>query len=169
MPCNCGDINYINTQCSSCSCTDGSCNSINDTISTQKKIWNQVRVPASLYSMNLAAMNMSSERLTNATNAVPTNWNQSSDSWVASQQTAYHPTKGNSLKSSLTSLRPGAGAPAGKGVDVKHNSYARYLGRKKAINIRTQSNATAATVPIYGNKTQSYGLINQSQDCNCKH
>jgi hypothetical protein len=87
---------------------------------------------------------------------------------VASQQTAYHPTHGNSLKSTLTSLRPGAGAPAGTGVDIKHNSYARYLGRKKAINIRTQSKATAATNPIQGNKTQSYGLINQSQDCICK-
>ena len=163
MPCDCGDNNYTNTQCISCS--GGS----NDESSTQKKIWNQVRVPASLYSMNLAAMNMSSERLTNATNAVPTNWNQSSDSWVASQQTAYHPTKGNSLKSSLTSLRPGAGAPAGKGVDVKHNSYARYLGRKKAVNLSTQSKTTAASVPIQGNKTQSYGLISQSQDCNCKN
>jgi hypothetical protein len=118
--------------------------------------------------MNLAALNMASERLTNATLAKPTNWNQSSDSWVASQQTAYHPTHGNSLKSTLTSLRPGAGAPAGTGVDIKHNSYARYLGRKKAINIRTQSKATAATNPIQGNKTQSYGLINQSQDCICK-
>jgi hypothetical protein len=162
MPCDCGDNNFTNTQCTSCS--GGS----NNTISTQKQIWKQVRVPASLYSMNLAALNMASERLTNATLAKPTNWNQSSDSWVASQQTAYHPTHGNSLKSTLTSLRPGAGAPAGTGVDIKHNSYARYLGRKKAINIRTQSKATAATNPIQGNKTQSYGLINQSQDCICK-
>ena len=161
MPCNCGDNNFINTQCISCS--GGS----NDKSSTQKKIWNQVRVPASLYSMNLAALNMSSERLKNATNAAPINWNQSSDSFVASQQTAYHPTKGNSLKSTLTRMRPGAGAPAGKGVDVKHNSYARYLGRKKATNIRTQSSSSAASKPIQGNKTQSYGLVNKSQDCNC--
>ena len=161
MPCECGDNNYINNQCRSCS------GGGNDPISTQKKIWNQVRVPASLFSMNLGALTMASERLTNATNANPLNWNQSSDSFVASQQTAYHPTHGNSLKSTLTSLRPGAGAPAGKGVDIKHNSYARYLGRKKAINIRTQSKATASVVPIQGNKTQSYGLINKSQDCNC--
>ena len=95
MPCNCGDNNYINTQCVSCS------GGTNDESSTQKKIWNQVRVPSSLYSMNLAALNMSSERLKNATNAAPINWNQSSDSFVASQQTAYHPTKGNSLKSTF--------------------------------------------------------------------
>jgi len=167
MPCNCGVNNYTNTQCVSCSCTDGVCNSINDAISTQKKIWNQVRVPASLFSMNLGALNMASERLKNATLANPLNWNQSSDSFVASQQTAYHPTHGNSLKSTLTSMRPGAGAPAGKGVDIKHNSYARYLGRKKAINLRTQSKTSAAALPIQGNKTQAYGLISQSQNCIC--
>jgi hypothetical protein len=162
MPCNCGDNNFINTQCRSCS------GGLNDAISIQKKIWNQVRVPASVFSMNLAALNMASERLTNATNAKPLNWNQSSDSWVASQQTAYHPTHGNSLKSTLTSLRPGAGAPAGKGVDIKHNSYARYLGRKKAVNIRTHA-ITPVPLPIQGNKTQAYGLINQSQQCNCEN
>jgi hypothetical protein len=134
----------------------------NDASSTQKKIWKQVRVPASLYGMNLAALTMASDRLTKSAKSVP--WNQSSDRFVASQQTAYHPTRGNSLKCSLTSLRPGAGAPAGMGVDVKHNSYARYLGRKKASNLRSQSKATK---PIQGNKTQSYGLISQSQNCNC--
>ena len=117
--------------------------------------------------MNLGALNMASERLKNATLANPLNWNQSSDSFVASQQTAYHPTHGNSLKSTLTSMRPGAGAPAGKGVDIKHNSYARYLGRKKAINLRTQSKTSAAALPIQGNKTQAYGLISQSQNCIC--
>jgi len=161
MPCDCGDNNYTNTQCVSCS--GGS----NDASAIQKKIWKQVRVPSSIYSMNLGALNMASERLKNATLANPLNWNQSSDSFVASQQTAYHPTHGNSLQRTLTSMRPGAGAPAGTGVDIKHNSYARYLGRKKAINLRTQSNASAATVPIQGNKTQSYGLISQSQNCNC--
>ena len=38
MPCNCGVNNYTNTQCVSCSCTDGVCNSINDAISTQKNM-----------------------------------------------------------------------------------------------------------------------------------
>ena len=163
MPCDCGDNNYINTQCRSCSV------GLSDESSTQKKIWNQVRVPASLFTMNLGALTMAAERLTKATNANPLNWNQSSDSFIASQQTAAHPTRGNSLKSTLTSMRPGAGAPGGKGVDIKHNSYARYLGRKKAINIRTQSTATAAPKPIQGNKTQAYGLINQSQLCICKN
>lgn len=160
MACDCGiNTNFTNTQCRSCS------GSSNNTISIQKQIWKQVRVPASLYSMNLAALNMASERLKNATLANPINWNQSSDSFVASQQTAYHPTHGNSLKRTLTSMRPGAGAPAGTGVDVKHNSYARYLGRKKAVNLSTQSKTTAASVPIQGNKTQSFGLIQQSQNC----
>lgn len=45
------------------------------------------------------------------------------------------PTRGNSIKSSVTSNRPGSMCPGGKGVDVKHGSYARYLGKIKANNI----------------------------------
>ena len=45
--------------------------------------------------------------------------------------TAVIPTRGNSMKRTLTSLRPGALGPGGSGVDIKHNSYARYLAKKK--------------------------------------
>jgi len=45
------------------------------------------------------------------------------------------PSGGNSTKSSITALRPGSLAPGGSGVDVKHGSYARYLGKLKANNI----------------------------------
>jgi hypothetical protein len=131
-----------------------------DAISTQKKIWKQVRAQSSTYSMNLSALNIASERLPHSTN-----WNQSSDSFIASQQTAYHPSHGNSSKTTLTSIRPGASAPSGKGVDIKHNSYARYLGRKKASNIKTQP--TTTILPLHGNKTQSFGLINNSNKCIC--
>ncbi len=39
-------------------------------------------------------------------------------------------------KRSITSLRPGAMSPGGSGVDIKHNSYDRYLNRQflEAIN-----------------------------------
>ena len=37
----------------------------------------------------------------------------------------------SSKKATKTSLKPGALCPGGKGVDVKHNSYDRYLARKK--------------------------------------
>ena len=45
------------------------------------------------------------------------------------------PRGGNSTKSSITANRPGSMCPGGKGVDVKHGSYARYLGKIKANNI----------------------------------
>ena len=41
------------------------------------------------------------------------------------------PRRPNSTKRTKTSLRPGALCPGGIGVDVKHNSYDRYLARKK--------------------------------------
>ena len=39
-----------------------------------------------------------------------------------------------------TSNRPGGTSSAGKGVDIKHNSYARYLARKKSANLATNTN-----------------------------
>ena len=45
------------------------------------------------------------------------------------------PTGGNSTKSSITANKPGSMSPGGAGVDVKHGSYARYLGKIKANNI----------------------------------
>ena len=47
------------------------------------------------------------------------------------------PSRGNSTRSSLTRLRPGSLNPGGKGVDIKHNSYNRYLARIKAKNLGT--------------------------------
>lgn len=45
------------------------------------------------------------------------------------------PTRGSSTSTSITRNRPGAMAPGGVGVDVKHGSYARYLAKIKASNI----------------------------------
>jgi hypothetical protein len=41
------------------------------------------------------------------------------------------PSRGNSVKSTLTSNVPGGSTPGGVGVDVKHGSYQRYLDKKK--------------------------------------
>ena len=52
------------------------------------------------------------------------------------------------------------------GIDIKHNSYARYLAKKKGIIVRTQvSNAPSALI---GNKTKYYSISTQN-DCiaNC--
>lgn len=164
--CNCNystDPTYNVIPCVSCS----SCqNAIKcSTEITQKRIWNQVRIPMSLYTMNVGALTSAAERLQNGPR---TNWNQRSDRQNASIQTAVHPSHGNSTKSSLTSERPGTGAPGGVGVDVKHDSYARYLNRKKAGNLKTQAVSTRATRPNYGNKTYAVNAVTTSIECNCK-
>jgi hypothetical protein len=127
----------------------------------QKRIWRQVRAPASTYLMNLSAFTSAENRLASGSN---TNWNQMSDRVSAAQQPTLNPTNGNSLHRTLTSDRPGAGTPGGKGVDVKHDSYARYLNRKKASNLKTQTK-NIAPVPLYGNKTKSVNLVSNSVNC----
>jgi hypothetical protein len=139
-----------------------SCVSATDTAEiNQKRIWGQVRVPGSLYTMNLAALSSGAARIASQTTL---NWNQRSDRVLAARQTIVHPSHGNSVHSSLTSGRPGASSPGGVGVDVKHDSYARYLNRKKAQNFKTQTQ-NKASVPIQGNKTYNIGLLANSTQC----
>jgi hypothetical protein len=90
------------------------------------------------------------------------NWNQMSDrnlpanSQVSSISVV--PSHGNSTKRSITRERPGSQRPGGKGVDVKHGSYARYLARLKGKGpLRTQSNASITA--LTGNKTRSIGIV----------
>jgi hypothetical protein len=163
--CDCsGEVVYGPAQCTTC---PDDMDSSGNREATQKKIWNVVRVPSSLYTMNIGALNVVdvSNQSINFTN-----WNQMSDRNVPSIQGAYRglyaPSRGSSTKSSLTRMRPGAGAPGGRGVDVKHNSYARYLARRKATNIRTQTR-NIATTPLQGNKRQSYGIVTNSRYCLC--
>lgn len=118
-------------------------------------MWNQVRVGASLYTMNAAAL-ANTQLISNTLS-----WNQSSDQRLKSIQTAYHPTRGSSKRSTLTSLKPGACAPAGKGVDIKHNSYDRYLNKLKGGSIAASQNKNVVNNPnqLFGNKKQAYGII----------
>lgn len=157
MSCNC-NYNGLKSPCITCVNVEDKTSNTNI---TQKRIWKQVRVPSSSYSMNLSSFTSSKNRLASGSN---TNWNQMSDRVLASEQTLVNHTHGNSLTSTLTSNRPGAASPGGKGVDVKHDSYARYLNRKKASNLKTQT-TNIATMPIYGNKTKSINLIKNSEQC----
>jgi hypothetical protein len=99
---------------------------------TSKVIQNIVRIPSSLYTMKLGAVSTYKKQ----TNADGVNWNQMSDKPQMSYQQTYVPTHGSSTKSSITRERPGAQSPGGKGCDVKHNSYDRYLNRIKGIGSR---------------------------------
>ena len=160
--CNCNyNQSPLTGQCKACnsSCTTGNCSSI-DSQATQKQIWNQIRVPASLYTMNFAAL-ANTQRISKNN---PTNWDQASDQSVAAQQTAYHPTRGSSKTSTLTSMKPGSAAPGGKGVDIKYNSYARYLNRLKGGTLVKQTQKIVTT-PLYGDKIQAFGLIPINNCC----
>jgi hypothetical protein len=111
--------------------------------------------------MNLAALTGGSAILASGSKI---NWNQMSDQVLASVQPVISTTRGNSLRNTITSNRPGAGGPGGTGVDVKHDSYARYLNRKKATNLKTQTQ-NVASVALYGNKTSMNGLLANTANC----
>jgi hypothetical protein len=133
------------------------------TTSTQQKIWNTVRVPASEYTMNHAALHV----YTAPTLPTGVNWNQYSDRAVAGVVHANVPSHASSTHRSITRCRPGSTSAPGAGVDVKHGSYDRYLARLKGRSVlRTQAPAKAAAVPLQGNKTMKYGIAYHSK-CLC--
>ena len=124
-------------------------------VATQQRIWNTVRVPASEYTMNRAALHV----YTAPTLAIGVNWNQYSDRAVAGIVHSNVPSHASSTHHSLTRCRPGSTSAPGAGVDVKHGSYDRYLARLKGRSaLRTQAPAKAAAKPLEGNKTQRYGI-----------
>uniref|UniRef100_A0A6C0IKA5 Uncharacterized protein n=1 Tax=viral metagenome TaxID=1070528 RepID=A0A6C0IKA5_9ZZZZ len=154
----------------------------------QKIIQNTVRVPSSLYLMNLAALNVYQKPKsvysvidvggTNYTVSPGVNWNQMSDRkephlqpFTTSSGSSYG---GSSTRRSLTRLRPGAMSPGGAGVDIKHNSYDRYLNRIKGRAPLKHGGIPATfgvpNIPfirndkIYGAKTFKTNIVN---GCNC--
>lgn len=147
--CNGGFIPTV-VQCTSCgNCDEGGCqscvfNNVQWIAANQKKIQNQVRNYASLFPDSYAALNVAGPFVGSKNNKplsmyFNVNWNQSSDRNRPSVGQVNVPSHGNSTRYTITRNRPGAmsaGGPNAKGVDIKHNSYARYMARKKAQNIR---------------------------------
>jgi hypothetical protein len=150
----------------------------------QKRIQHQVRAPASAYTMNLGALTIAGPF---QNKPVPkyhdVNWNQSSDrnrpanSLISMKYRRNVPSHGNSTKFTLTRNRPGASAPGGEGVDIKHNSYYRYLGRLKSKSLKTGPIANTPTRtkgskigynPTFkGNKLKNYGMVAGCKCCDC--
>jgi hypothetical protein len=141
---------------------------------TQKIIQNTVRVPSSLYSSDLGALSVY-QRPSLRTGV---NWNQMSDRAVPHYQTNsgnsqgsfYH---GSSTRHTQTRCRPGAGTPGGAGVDIKHNSYYRYMDRLKAKrDIRRGVIPPTFGIPfpfvpafpVYGGKTVKTAIVS---GCGC--
>mgnify|MGYP001581154767 FL=1 len=183
IDCSCtGDIVYGVVQCKGCSNT--SCQTCDPSGSyldiTQKRIWNTVRVPASEYVMNLGSLSVYQAPSTDPKYS-NVNWNQMSDRALPANlnisKITVVPSHGNSTRSSITRDRPGSMRPGGKGVDIKHGSYARYLARLKGKGpLRTQQVTTIGTSiknasnqqqaqaiaianNVYGNKTRAFGIV----------
>ena len=146
----------------------------------QKIIQNTVRVYSSLYTMNLAGLSGYEKPLnvpqfveqagTNYIVPAKTYWNQMSDRARPSNQVTkvasgatYH---SSSTRHTITRNRPGAMSPGGIGVDIKHNSYDRYLNKIKGKaplrrGVITPSNISS---PVYGGKFVKTSIINK---CDC--
>ena len=159
----------------SCSAVGGGCDSCKESFREiqQKRIWNQVRVSSSLFTMNRVAIAVFDNRdaagnlrwTTTTTPQLNLKQNQSSDRFSPSIGKFNVPTGGNSTRRTKTALRPGAMNPGGKGVDVKHNSYARYLAKKKGYMLTKP--AEDIQMPYRGNKQRTYNIIDA--DCvKCK-
>ena len=99
------------------------------TTNIDNQINHLVRMPTSLYLLKKSTDTIGCSK---KNTCPPYSTSNLSDQTVLSTSIATVPTRGNSLKSTITSLRPGAMTPGGKGVDIKHGSYARYLAQKKS-------------------------------------
>lgn len=201
--CSTNIINNSSIQCKGCTtnyCMSG--NSIDCKNARQKtieaRIQNQVCVSQSQMNSILSAFYI---REINQNNPLETHLSSSkiwgNDNYLRNQSDRLNihysrnnnvPSRGNSTKSSVTSNRPGSMAPGGKGVDIKHGSYARYLGKIKANNIE-QNKMGPFNIPeqdvnnsvhrlnqlnsghgsrnrkVLNNKLFRFSLVNTSQCC----
>jgi hypothetical protein len=146
---------------------------------TQKRIQNTVRVPSSLYTMNVGALaNYQSPSPVYGTGAL---WNNMSDRAVPHVQvgsggtlgSSYH---GSSLRRTQTRDRPGAQTPGGAGVDIKHGSYYRYLNKLKGGKLLRRGPVPATfgapipfnrAFPVYGGKTVKTAIVSNCSACIC--
>ncbi len=121
-------------------------------IQTQKAIQKQIHTPSSNYTQAINSLTVAKDIL-NSTNKKP--WHNASD---RSQSHGLSRSNGNNLNTSQK---------INSGVDIKHNSYDRYLAKKKASNLKTQINES--TIPLKGNKTKYYSITTQNSNClsNC--
>lgn len=130
----------------------------------EKNIQNTIRVPSSLYTMHLGVSNSSNSSI---------QWNQMSDRILPHTQPNVIYNNSNSTKFTTTKLRPGALSPGGTGVDVKHNSYNRYLnklkgkGHLKHGNIPSNYGINNSKLNGYTGKSIKTTIGNNS--CYCKN
>ena len=160
---NSGEILNKVVQCRACGgCVGNNCHLYNKE-ATQRQILKQVRISESQLTDVNATFSIGNKFYTNG----PVLGIQAmSDRTVPGIPTRYVGRrggyKGNSVKYSITSHKPGSIGPVGSGVDVKHGSYARYLGKLKTPPL---AHVTEQKPPKYGNKTKNLSLINTKCPC----
>jgi hypothetical protein len=143
-----------------------------------KLIQNTVRVQGSLYTANLGPLTAYTKPINDRSKGLyGVCWNQMSDRPVPSVQRASIPTGYNTSMNrrhtSVTSSKPGSQTPGGKGCDIKHNSYDRYLNRLKGKGPLRRGVIPPAfgapipfnpAFPIYGGKTVKTNIVSS---CDC--
>jgi len=148
-------------------------NSPADQYQKLKLIQNTVRVQGSLYTANLGPLSAYKQPISDPSKGFyGVCWNQMSDRPVPSVQRATVPTGYNTSMNrrhtSVTSSKPGSQTPGGKGCDIKHNSYDRYLNRLKGkgpLRRGVVPNTFGAPIPfnpafpIYGGKTVKTNIV----------
>ena len=111
-------------------------------IQTQKAIQNVLHTSSSNFTQVLSSLTTTTDIIDNSSNKP---WHNASD----------RSQKHGPINSSYASSQK-----ENSGIDIKHNSYARYLAKKKGIIVRTQ-NSNASTA-IIGNKTKYYSISTHS-------
>lgn len=140
-----------------------------------KVITNLVRIPASLYMSNLESVVASHDLFANLTDKTKHYYIGHPGSSQASDRARFSgsrlkfnrtvPSRGDSTKRSQTSMRPGSQAPGGIGVDVKHNSYQRYLLKKKGLYALPGSSALGKNNKRIENNKYRKGEVITGCDC----
>jgi ribosomal protein L25 (general stress protein Ctc) len=122
--------------------------SSHNTIQIQKEIQNQLHTSSSNYTQVISSLNVVQD-INNSASKKP--WHNASDRAQAHGEVSTNVVTSNKEN---------------KGIDIKHNSYARYLAKKKSGTLKTQ---TIQPLPISGNKTKYYSLTTQNNNCvsNC--
>jgi len=124
--------------------------SSHNTIQIQKEIQNQLHSSSSNYTQVISSLNVVQD-INNSATKKP--WHNASD------RTQAH---GQISRNVVTSHEEN------KGIDIKHNSYARYLAKKKSGTLKTQKTESIQPLPLSGNKTKYYSLTTQNSNCASK-
>ena len=120
-------------------------------IQIQKEIQNQLHTSSSNYTEVISSLNISKD-INNSSSKKP--WHNASD------RAQPHGQISTNVNTSQKENR---------GLDIKHNSYSRYLAKKKSGTLKTQKTQTIQPLPLKGNKTKYYSLTTQNTNCvsNC--